>query len=95
MIPSKMTERKTSFGSMEILSEQPLVERMTFNAEGKSHSHEVSEFCYVLAGSGKIVGANKENVAEGDFCSIPPKTLHHMIPEKTPFKVLIFYSEKK
>ncbi len=89
-----MTERKTSFGFLEILSEQPLVERMTFNTEGKSHSHEVLEFCYILEGSGKIVGANKEEVVADDFVSIPSGTEHYMIPTERPFEILIFYGNK-
>jgi len=84
-------ERKTSFGVMEILSKEPLVERMTFNQEGKSHVHDGFEYCYVLEGSGKVIGSDKGEVEKGDFCSVPPKTKHWMIPNKKPFKLLIFY----
>lgn len=83
--------RETSFGSLEVLSKQPLVERMTFNSEGKPHTHDGTEYCYVLEGSGKIVGANPEDVQEGDLSYVPPGTEHWMIPDKKPFKILIFY----
>lgn len=86
-------KKETSFGLMEILNENPLVERMTFEREGKSHTHNQTEYCYVLEGSGRIVGANREDVAEGDLVSIPPQTDHYMIPSQSPFKLLIFYEE--
>jgi len=84
-------ERKTSFGLYEILSEKPLIERMTFNRDGNSHTHDEVEYCYVLSGSGKVVGSNVENVQEGDLCHIPAGIEHWMIPHNTPFKLLIFY----
>lgn len=85
-------KRKTSFGVLETLSQEPLIERITFNKEGSPHRHDQFEYCYVLEGSGRIVGANKEEVKKGDFCYVPPKTRHWMIPNEKPFKILIFYS---
>ena len=84
-----MSKKKYSFGLLEILSKDPLVERMTFNKEGNSHNHEVTEYCYVLQGSGKIIGSSKEKVKEGDYCEIPANTAHWMVPSKPGFKVLI------
>ena len=84
-------ERKTSFGLYEILSEKPLIERMTFDRDGNSHTHDEVEYCYVLSGSGWVVGANVENVQEGDLCHIPAGIEHRMIPHNTTFKLLIFY----
>ena len=87
----KKTKTKTSFGSIEILSENPRIERMIFNKEGKSHKHDTYEFCYVLSGSGRVVGADKEDVIRGDLCKVPPDTSHWMIPNKKPFSLVIFY----
>ncbi len=77
-----MKIKKTSFGEMEILFEKPLIEKMTFEKKGRSHTHNQFEYCYVLEGSGKVVGANKEEVSKGDFCVISPNTNHWMIPIK-------------
>ena len=90
---SKEIEKK-SFGYLETLSKEHEVEKMTFNEEGRSHIHDTYEHCYVLAGSGRIVGANKEEVKEGDYCNISPNTPHWMIPGEKPFQVLIWYGKK-
>lgn len=76
---------------MEVLSKNPRIERMTFNKEGRPHEHDVYEYCYVLSGSGTVMGSDKVVVSENDLCKIPPNTLHWMIPEKKPFTLLIFY----
>ena len=90
-----METKKTSFGTMEKLSLKPLIERMTFNKEGKSHFHNGFEYCYILEGSGSVVGANKKYVKKGDFCFVPPNTEHWMTPNKIPFTLLIFYGDKE
>ncbi|MEX0920613.1 MAG: cupin domain-containing protein [Candidatus Pacearchaeota archaeon] len=87
-------KKETSFGMIEIVSSEPLVEIMTFNKEGKSHTHDGFEYCYVLEGSGKIIGADNEEAKEGDFCRISPNKGHWMIPKTKPFKILIFYGNK-
>ena len=91
MANRNIKKKKTSFGSIEILSDIPRIERMIFNKEGKSHKHDTYEYCYVLSGSGRVVGADKEEVTEGDFCKISPHTPHWMIPNKKPFSLIIFY----
>ena len=87
--------RKTSFGYIEILSEKPLVERMIFNKEGRAHTHQDIEYCEILSGSGRIIGANTENVIKGDKVSIPSGTEHYMIPKEKPFMVLISYGREE
>ena len=90
-----MSKRETYFGSLEILSENPLVQRMIFNQRGKAHRHPFPEYCYVLNGAGRIIGANREEVVKNDFASIPSGTEHYMVPEKIPFEILIFYGSKQ
>ena len=86
--------KKTSFGLFEIISENPLIERLTFNKEGNSHQHDVVEHCYVLDGSGRIIGSDKIDVKEGDYCRVPPNTDHWMVPNQENFRVLIWYGQK-
>lgn len=83
---------KTSFGFMEKLCKKPLIEIITFEKEGKPHTHSVHEYCYVLEGSGKVIGSNKERVKKGELCIISPKTKHWMIPKKDKFKLIIWYN---
>ena len=90
-----MSKLETFFGSLEILSGNPLVQRMTFNQRGKPHKHPFPEYCYVLNGAGRIVGANREEVVTNDFVSIPSGTEHYMIPNEKPFEILIFYGSKQ
>ena len=45
-----------------------------------SHSHEVEESLYVLAGKGIIeAGGINYNVKKGDFLYVPAKTEHHIL----------------
>lgn len=88
-----MTKKKTSFGVHEVISDEPRVERMVFETQGRPHHHtHEHEHCYVLKGRGIVVGSDLHEVKEGDLCHIPAGTIHHMIPHETPFEVLIFYS---
>ena len=86
-----MTKSNTFFGTMEIMSEDPKVERMTFDEAGRAHKHNIPEYCYVLSGSGLVMGSDKEYVAKGDFCKVPPGVDHWMVPKEKPFTLLIFY----
>lgn len=87
--------RQTSFGTMQTLLKkegQIISELLTFKKEGRSHSHEQWEICYVLEGEGIIVNGDKhEQVKKGSVCKIPPNTGHWMIPD--PYmEILLVYS---
>ena len=91
---------ETSFGTLEPLlkhNNQVITELAVFEKEGRSHSHDTWEICYVLEGKGAIMeGEKKHFVKEGDTVHIPPKTRHWMIPEGEPkLKILIVYSSQK
>lgn len=91
-----MNIKATSFGTMETIIEKDgniLAELLTFNKEGRGHSHILWEICYIIEGNGVIVkGEEKINVKEGDVCKIPPKTKHWMIPDNF-LKILLVYSK--
>lgn len=87
----------TSFGTMQTLLEKDgeiVTEYLTFSKEGRGHSHELWEICYVTEGSGIIYnGDDTVKVTKGDVCKIPPNTNHWMKPE--PYmEILLVYSEK-
>ena len=93
-----MSKRITSFGTMEKLLEKNgsiKAEFLTFDKEGRGHSHKQWEICYIIEGKGIIyVGEDKVEVVEGDVCKIPPSTNHWMKPE--PYmEILLVYSEKE
>ncbi|BDD12265.1 hypothetical protein FUAX_46970 (plasmid) [Fulvitalea axinellae] len=90
-----MEKRKTSFGEMETLLEREgkiVSERLYFEREGRGHTHNVWEICYVIAGQGVIVnGEERVEVKKGDVCKIPPNAEHWMIPDPD-MEVLLVYS---
>jgi quercetin dioxygenase-like cupin family protein len=77
--------RKTSFGTMKTLLEKDghsIAEHLTFDKEGRGHSHNTWEICYITEGQGIIFsGETEHHVKEGDVCKIPPNTNHWMKPE--------------
>ena len=86
---------KTSFGFMETILERDgeiISELMTFNKEGRGHSHYNWEHCFVVDGEGIIVVGEKQfKLTKGDVCKIPPNIYHWMIP--SPYlEILIVYS---
>jgi cupin superfamily acireductone dioxygenase involved in methionine salvage len=58
----KRTKQKTSFGTLEILLEKEgeiITEHLIFDKEGRGHTHNKWEICYVVNGKGIIVNGNK------------------------------------
>lgn len=92
-------KRETSFGTLEILLERDgkvLSEFLTFAKEGRPHSHDEWEHCYITKGKGIImVGDQKRVVGEGEICKIPPHTPHWMIPTGDTFELLLVYSSRE
>lgn len=90
-------KRTTSFGTMETLLERDgkiVSELLFFDKEGRGHSHDVWEHCYILNGEGTIVvGEDEIYVKKGDICKIPPATNHWMIPNPE-FEILLVYAER-
>jgi len=91
-------KKNTSFGTIEVLlenNEKTVAEFLTFEKEGRGHSHDKWEICYITEGEGIIYSGEKEiKVAKGDVCKIPPFTNHWMKPE--PYmEILLVYSKNK
>lgn len=89
-------KRVTSFGTMETLKELNgtiLSEYLCFEREGRAHSHEAWEICYVTKGSG-IIYCGKEifKVEAGSVCKIPPNTPHWMKPEPKMEILLVYHT---
>ena len=74
-----------------------MTEVAIFHKEGKDHSHDKWEICYVLEGKGIIYeNGIRHRVVPGSVVSIPPHTGHWMIPEgEEELKILLVYSPKK
>ncbi|PIN90944.1 hypothetical protein COU60_01215 [Candidatus Pacearchaeota archaeon CG10_big_fil_rev_8_21_14_0_10_34_76] len=94
------TYMETSFGSLEPLLEHEgklVAELATFHKEGRSHTHDDWEICYVIKGEGIIIsGENKHGVKEGSVVLIPPKTGHWMIQSgDKELKILLVYSKNR
>ena len=90
-----MKKRQTSFGSMETLLEKDgkiISEHLIFEREGRGHSHDIWEICYITEGTGSIfVGEEEVTVTKGDVCKIPPQTNHWMKP--APYlEILLVYA---
>jgi quercetin dioxygenase-like cupin family protein len=90
--------RSTSFGWLEVWAEEaggvPVVERLHFERNGRSHVHDRWEHVRVLDGEGVIVvGAERIAVVAGDAVSIPPGVAHWM---ETGFglDIVLLYGEK-
>ena len=92
-----MNIRTTSFGTIQTLLEKNgkiIAEYLVFEKEGRGHSHDQWETCYITAGKGIIYSGEKEiKVAEGDVCKIPPHTNHWMKPLPR-MEILLVYSDK-
>lgn len=93
-------KHKMFFGERQSLLKQKgkvVLEFLTFNKEGRDHSHQQYESCYVISGTGKIISGKKvHTVKAGSFVTIPPKTLHWMIPAKhNPLQIIILYHDKQ
>jgi mannose-6-phosphate isomerase-like protein (cupin superfamily) len=56
------------------------------------HVHRrATEFYYILSGTGVIrVGDERIHAEPESLVIIPPGTVHQVIPENAPFKVLVF-----
>lgn len=91
-----MDTKSTSFGSMlTVIDAQGniLWEHLVFEREGRAHTHETWEHCYVTSGSGTIViDDQKVEVQKGEWCHIRPGAAHWMIPKVTPFELILYYS---
>ncbi len=90
------TMRKTSFGKMKNLltrDRRKAVEFLSFEQEGRTHTHEQYETCYVFSGTGNIViGEQWHWVEPSSLITIPPKMPHWMVPSgDVPLDILIFY----
>lgn len=76
------SRRSTSFGWLEVLEEidgEPVLERLHFDCNGRSHVHDRWEYVRVISGSGVIVsGDERIEVKAGDAVDIPPHTEHWM-----------------
>ena len=90
-----MTIRETSFGTLEPLiyrDNQVALERGIFEREGRNHTHDLWEICYVIGGKGAITcGDAIHKVGPASIVAIPPNTEHRMIPEQT-LDIIIAYS---
>ena len=88
------TRRQTSFGWLEVTvsrGEEPLVEGLGFERNGRAHRHDMWEHCRVVSGSGTIVvGEDRVAVVAGDTCQIPPHTDHWMEPDSWMEIVLMY-----
>lgn len=76
------SRRSTSFGWLEVLEEidgEPVLERLHFDCNGRSHVHDRWEYVRVISGSGVIVsGDERIDIKAGDAVDIPPHTEHWM-----------------
>jgi len=79
---SEKTLRTTSFGSLQVLAKalnEPVVEWLRFDRNGRPHRHERWEHIRILAGTGAvIVGDQRMEVQAGDAVDVPPNTDHWM-----------------
>lgn len=89
-------ERKTSFGSLEVLLERDgkvKSELLKFARQGRPHAHAEVEVCYVTEGRGVIICGEEEIAVEkGDVCNIPPHTPHYMRPEGFMEILLVYHN---
>lgn len=94
-------KRNTSFGSLETLVEKNghlVAELATFNKNGRPHTHDETEVCYVTSGTGSIIqilpnGERKvSEVKAGDVVNIPPNTSHWMEVKAEELEILIVYT---
>ncbi len=94
-----MMIKSTSFGSMLTIEDEHgkiLWEYLVFEREGRAHTHQTWENCYVTAGIGTIViDDQKVKVQKGEWCHIPPGAAHWMIPLEAPFELILYYSDSK
>jgi len=91
--------KKTSFGTMQTLFEKDhkiAAEFLSFESEGRSHTHDQYETCYISSGNGEIaIGEETWWVEPHTLITIPPNTPHWMIPgDETPLDILIFYHDE-
>lgn len=74
---------ETSFGSAEILSQEPFIELLTFERSGRTHQHHQYETFVVTKGNGIVRRGDEDiTVAPGSLVTIPPQTEHWMIPNE-------------
>lgn len=75
---------KTSFGSLQKILEvdqKVKAEYLVFEKAGRSHKHREYESFTVLSGRGDVeCGEKTYQVQAGDSVTIPPETIHRMIP---------------
>ena len=72
-----------------------LCEHLLFEREGRAHTHDVWEHCFVHEGAGTIrIGDQSIELHSGQWCSIPPREAHWMIPLATPFSLTLTYSDE-
>ena len=70
---------------------EPVVERLGFERNGRSHQHDRWEHVRVLKGEGAIIfGDRRVLVRTGDSCSIPPQTDHWMETDSGMELVLLY-----
>ncbi len=76
-----------------VKNQKPVIEHLIFEKEGRAHQHAEFESFFVLCGSGQVIyGDTTIEVSEGDLVTIPPRTLHRMIPaEYTIMEGFLWY----
>ena len=87
--------QKMFFGTRNRLFNHPSasLEHLSFETEGRAHTHRSHETCYVVSGRGQIVcGDQTHQVVPGSLVTIPPDTQHWMIPTgAVPLEIIILY----
>ena len=91
---------KISFGSMSVLlaqKDEPIIEHLVFEKEGRPHIHADFEYFFVLSGRGiVVVGKDRVDVKQGSLVKIPPKKKHWMIPEEgVTMEGFLWYSSEE
>ena len=91
------SRRTTSFGWLEVLEKidgDPVLERLHFDRNGRSHVHDRWEYVRVTSGSGVIFyGDERIIVKAGDAVDIPPHAEHWMETE-TGMDLVLMYGPK-
>ncbi len=89
--------QKTSFGRIEVICQEPFIERLFFHRSGRPHQHKEYEVFITIKGTGKVIKGELEiSVSPGSIVIIPPNTDHWMIPDEGQvLEGFLYYSEKQ